>query len=119
MKFDDTNLLDALDAASGETLDALPFGVVSMNDKHEVLHYNTYEAELAELSPESVTGKNFFAQVAPCTNNFMVSHKYAEDRDLDETLPYVFTYALKPTNVTLRLLKKKGAEKQYLLVQKD
>jgi photoactive yellow protein len=69
------------------------------------------------MDPTNVVGKNFFVQVAPCTNNAMVAERYRTDDALDETINYVFTYRMVPTPVTLRLAKRAGADTQYLLVK--
>ena len=61
-------------------------------------------------------GRNFFSEVGPCTNNFMVAQRFEEELMLDEVLPYVFTLKMKPRRVNLRLLKSPDARRQYLLV---
>ncbi len=50
-----------------ESLDELPFGAIVIDVKGTILEYNEYESRLARLSRESVVGKNFFRDVAPCT----------------------------------------------------
>jgi photoactive yellow protein len=69
------------------------------------------------MDAESVVGKNFFVQVAPCTNNYMVAERFHGADELDEIIDYVFTYAMVPTPVTLRLVKSKSSPHQYLLVR--
>ena len=120
MEFTQTNLGAMLATISESDLDVADFGIIKLASCGRVEFYNRYESELAGLSPDQVKGKNFFTQVAPCTNNYMVSHKFHEavenDTDLDETIDYVFTYKLKPTNVQLRLLKQQN--QQWLCVYK-
>ena len=115
MTFDDADILESLAALSPEDVDGLPFGVIMMEPDGTVVHYNKTESQLAGLSPSRVVGLNFFADVAPCTNNYLVAGRFEEDR-LDERLDYVFTLRMKPTNVTLRLLKSPDAPHQYVLV---
>ena len=113
--FNKINLIDWLDNHLEEMFESLPFGVVRMNYQGVVTSYNTCESELFGISKENAIGKNFFVQVAPCTNNFMIAEKFQKDL-LDEVLPYMFTYITKPTPVILRLLKgSKG--NQYLLAK--
>jgi photoactive yellow protein len=118
MQFGDKALLAALDAADRAALDALGFGVVRMDREGKVVAYNRSESELSGLSPERVIGRPFFTDVAPCTNNFMVAHRYEEAEALDETIDYVFTFRMRPTKVRLRLLKSPGAPHMYLLVER-
>ncbi|HEY1018367.1 MAG TPA: hypothetical protein VGE25_05185 [Sediminibacterium sp.] len=114
--FNDPELLPWLESNQEEAYDSLPFGVVKMNLEGTITAYSAAQSDFAGISKENAIGKNFFTQVAPCTNNFMVAEKYKKD-SLDESFPYMFTYVTKPTPVELRLLKgDKGF--QYLLTKK-
>jgi len=104
--------------ASDVKLHALEFGVIAMGDSHRVEFYNVAEAALSGLSSERVLGRHFFTEVAPCTNNIMVAHRYESEPTLDATIGYVFTLRMRPTPVTLRLLQRDGAARQFLLVQR-
>jgi photoactive yellow protein len=114
--FSEVTIVDWLDSNSEESYDSLPFGVVQMNRQGIVTAYNTYESIIGGISKDNALGKNFFIQVAPCTNNFMVAEKYKQEI-LDEELPYMFTYVTQPTPVILRLIKGKNGN-QYLLAKK-
>jgi photoactive yellow protein len=113
--FDDANLLKQLETLTPARLDELAFGVIRMNGEGIVMHYNAAEAAFAGLKPERVAGLNFFSDVAPCTNNYMVAGRY-EEAELDETIDYVFTLRMKPTPVKLRLLKSSATGHMYLAV---
>jgi photoactive yellow protein len=115
LTFDDPSLPQWLDNHSAEAYDELPFGVVKMNYDGMVTAYGKAQSYLSGVAKENAEGKNFFSQVAPCTNNFMVAEKYNAD-SLDETLPYIFTYITKPTPVVLRLIKGNNGS-QYLLAK--
>lgn len=115
--FDSLDLLDHLERMGSKELDDLGFGVVRMDHRGKVRAYNRAEAALSGMKPEAVIGKDFFVQVAPCTNNYMVADRYRQDGELDVTIDYVFTYMMAPTPVRLRLLKRDGAPEQYLVVR--
>jgi photoactive yellow protein len=53
---------------SEEELNALPFGIIHLDENGMVLDYNSYESQISRLSCEHVIGKNFFGQIAPCTS---------------------------------------------------
>ena len=116
--FDDPLLLDALESADEATLDAAPFGVISMTAEGVVTHYNTAEAELSGLSPARVVGRIFFTGVAPCTNNFMVAHRFQTEPELDAVIDYVFTTRMTPMPVRLRMLRQPGRRGMYLVVER-
>ena len=58
-------------------------------------------------------GRNFFVEIGPCTNNYLIAQRYqdsaSEGVSLDEQLDYVFTYRMAPTPVRLRLLARRGS----------
>ena len=111
--------IEDLESKTEDELDQFDFGVVGSNkDNHLCTRYNKYEADLAGLSKDYVIGKNFYVDVAPCTNNFLVYNRFETEAKLDEKIDYVFTYKLSPTKVKLRLLKSKDISTEYLLVLK-
>ena len=57
----------AVSRLSPEELDDLPYGLIVLDAEGRVLRYNDTEARLAGLPPERVIGRNFFAEIAPCT----------------------------------------------------
>lgn len=102
-----------LDAASSTTYDSQNFGIVKMSHDGKVIDYNNWQSKFTGMSKDAVMGKHFFSQVAPCTNNFMVSQKYESSSELNEALDYTFTLKMSPTMVKLRMLK--NGRNQYLL----
>ncbi len=118
MTSDHPDLFVWLEQASAEEIDALPFGVVTMATDATVEHYNATEGRLTGLTPERVTGRHFFETVAPCMNNFMVAHRFATEADIDDTISYVLTLRMSPRKVRLRLLKRSGARRMYLVVER-
>jgi photoactive yellow protein len=118
MNIDHPALLDHLEKADAQALDAADFGIVRMQTDGAVIAYNAYESRLSGLSSASVLGRCFFTEVAPCTNNFMVAERFSEPGALDAEFNYVFTYRMKPTKVRLRLLRRPQATEQYLLTLK-
>lgn len=115
---DDPDLAERLESAGQHELDALGFGVIAMDRTGSVVAYNAFESELSGLSADRVVGRNFFEAVGPCTNNFLVAQRFADEDELDETLDYVFTYRMRPTPVRLRMLARAGADRQFLLVER-
>jgi len=60
-------MIDDLSNLSAADIDALPFGYIALAPDGTVRKYNRYEADLARKDPQEVLGKNFFKEVAPCT----------------------------------------------------
>jgi photoactive yellow protein len=49
------------------TLDLLPYGIIVVDEEGRILYYNAREEQIADRRREDVVGKNFFKEVAPCT----------------------------------------------------
>jgi photoactive yellow protein len=113
-QFGDPDLLDALESAPLTAIDDAEFGLIVMDRDGIVLGYNQRESRLSGLPPAEVTGRNFFADIGPCTNNYLVAGRYADGGELDEQLDYMFAFRMAPTPVRLRLLARKGSPRQYL-----
>ena len=114
--FDSPDLPRWLESATDDDLDGLPFGLIALNPDASVAWYNKAEARLSGLTPGRMLGRQFFTSVAPCTNNFMVAHRFETEPDLDAIIDYVFTVRLAPLKVRLRLLKRQGSARWYLAV---
>jgi photoactive yellow protein len=116
-QFGDPGLLSALESVSPGGIDDLGFGLIVMDRDGRVTGYNRAESGLSGLPVSEVTGRNFFIEVGPCTNNHLIAQRYQDSKDLDEQLDYVFTYRMAPTPVRLRLLARRGSSRQYLAVR--
>lgn len=115
--FSSAHLMEWLETKDNSSYDQLLFGVVKMDKEGTVVYYNQQESLITGVDPVIAKGKNFFIQIAPCTNNFMVAERYKQD-ELDESLDYLFTYVTTPTKVRLRLLKSVAYSHQYMIVHK-
>jgi photoactive yellow protein len=60
-------MTDDLSALTAADIDALPFGYIALAPDGTVRKYNRFEADLARKDPQTVLGRNFFREVAPCT----------------------------------------------------
>jgi photoactive yellow protein len=49
------------------TLDLLPYGIIVVDEAGTVLYYNAREEQIAGRRREDVVGRNFFSEVAPCS----------------------------------------------------
>ena len=115
MTFDHVPMIDVLSTMDGAAVDELPFGVVGLDGENVVEFYNTHEERYSGLPRTIVVGRQFFSDVAPFMNNYMVAERLAEAQ-LDVTLPYVLTFRMRPTPVRLRLLRASEASRRWVLI---
>jgi len=114
-------LFNILGNLSRNDADACDFGVVKVDDNGIIQLYNRYESELAGVPPSSAEGKNFFTQVAPCTNNALFFGKFKKGvaaNELDAAFNYTFTYKMKPTNVQIHMLRDAASGTNWVFVKK-
>jgi photoactive yellow protein len=103
-------------------LDQLPFGAIRLDKEGTILSYNQTEAELAGRKKESVLGKNFFTEVAPCTNVQEFAGKFREGvrtGSLHTVFPYIFDYQMDPRNVWVTLFYSRETETAWVFVRDD
>ena len=116
IEFANADISGQLLAAPDSDLDSLNFGVVEMDLSGKVLRYNATESRSAGLPADRVLGRQFFTEVAPCSNNAKVAHRFRAAA-LDETINYMFALRMKPVPVTLRMVKAPECPRMYLLVR--
>lgn len=89
-------------------VDQLAFGAVQLDAKGGILRYNAAEASITGRDAASVIGKNFFRDVAPCTNSPTfkgVFDKGVREGNLNTMFEYVFDYNMAPTKVKIHMKK--------------
>ena len=114
--------LKRLPQMSRQELDELPFGAVKVDDQGQILIYNRGEGEIAGFAPREVEGKNFFTQLAVCTNNdifFGSFRKGVAENDLNLLFNYTFTYKIAPLNVRVHLYRDPDTRSNFVLVSKN
>jgi photoactive yellow protein len=106
---------------SREALDALPFGVITLDRSGTILRYNLEQERLAHRHSVPSVGLNFFNDVAPCTNvqafrgrfdAFVQSYEAGSER-------FTFTFAFRwgHQDVSITMLRKAGVEEINILVR--
>jgi photoactive yellow protein len=95
-----------LDALSEEQLDQLPCGAIRVDSAGVILFYSRSQAKITNREPMAVMGRNFFAEVAPCT---VVPEFYGRFRrgvltgSLNTTFEFVFDFEMHPIQVRIMM----------------
>ena len=121
MSFIDESVVTKLDGLTRDDVDSLDYGAVKVDDEGKILLYNRYESELAGVAPSSAEGKNFFKEIAPCTNNKLFFGKFQKGvnaGELNLAFNYTFTYKMKPTNVSIQMLRSEKENSSWIFVKK-
>jgi photoactive yellow protein len=112
--------LESIDRMSETELDTLPFGAIRLDKEGKILAYNATEAKLTGRDPKRVIGKNFFTQVAPCTNVQAFAGRFREGvakGDMHVIFPYRFDFEMAPRDVTVTLFYSKQTESAWVFVR--
>ncbi len=68
IKFDADDIDNVLAEFSAAELDEIPFGVMQVDRKGRILLYNNTEADITGVDRTAAIDRNFFTEIAPCTN---------------------------------------------------
>lgn len=106
MRFVDDETLARLPKMSRGEIDGIGFGVIKVDDQGVIELFGQGETDFSGVKAEAAEGRNFFTQIAPCTNNRLFYGRFrkgVEANELDLVMPYTYTYKMRPTNVIIHL----------------
>jgi photoactive yellow protein len=99
-------VLETIDSLANSQLDALPFGAIQLDLDGKILQFNEYEANLSNRRAPDTIGRNFFREVAPCTNVREFYGRFREGVEqgaLNVSFDYRFEFRMAPRNVRVTL----------------
>lgn len=113
---------ESIEKMDAKELDKLPFGAIRLDSHGKILSFNMHEAELTGRVPEKVIGKNFFTEVAPCTNVQAFEGRFregVEKEDMHVIFPYKFDFEMAPRDVTVTLFYSKQTKSSWVFVREN
>ncbi len=111
--------MENVDTMGQLDFDKLPFGAIQLDERGKVLRYNHTESKISGRSPQEVIGKDFFSEVAPCTNVQLFAGQFREGvarKELNVTFPYRFDFRMQPTDVWVRLFFSQATQSAWVFV---
>ncbi|MHC4940115.1 MAG: PAS domain-containing protein [Planctomycetota bacterium] len=112
--------IERMTSMSRDELDRLPIGAIRLDKDGTILEYNAAEARLAGREPAEVIGRNFFTEVAPCTNVQEFAGRFRADVGSDRpavAFPYVFRFPEKDVTVLVLMHFDKQSESGWIFVR--
>lgn len=100
-------------------LELLPFGIIVVDDSGTVLYYNAREEQIAGRRRADVLGKNFFRDVAPCTQ---VAQFYGEFTEIvsgqrpSAEFRFTFPFEARSRDVEIAMMPFRSDERRLCLV---
>ena len=121
LSFESKDLANVLAKMGDKEIDKLAFVAIKVDAEGKILQYNAAEGEITGRDPKEVIGKNFFTEVAPCTNRPEFYGKFKEGvskGELNTLFEYVFDYKMKPTKVKVHMMKAMVGEGYFIFVKR-
>ena len=112
--------MQGVEGLSENELNALPFGAIKLDREGVIQAFNAYESRLTGRAADRVLGRNFFTEVAPCTNVQAFAGKFREGvqrGDLHEVFPYRFDFEMAPRDVTVTLFYSRITDAAWVFVR--
>lgn len=121
VKFGQDDIENSLSKMNDKDLDGLAFGAIQLDQDGNILQYNAAEGDITGRDPEEVKGKNFFREVAPCTNTDEFYGKFkkgVESGELNTLFEYTFDYNMMPTKVKVHMKKALSGDSYWVFVKR-
>lgn len=119
--FDETEVLSMISLGEYEAIGRVTFGVVHLDEGGAIVGYSRQESELSGLRPQDVIGRNFFDEVAPCTNKADFKGLFAGVLSGAREFAVVdYTFPFRPTPIPVQVIMTHShlLPKRYLLMVK-
>ncbi|MGS2744453.1 photoactive yellow protein [Halomonas sp. LS-001] len=119
--FGSDDIENSLASMDDKKLDSLAFGAIQLDKDGNILQYNAAEGSITGRDPKSVIGKNFFKEVAPCTQGKEFEGRFREgvkNDDLNTMFEYVFDYKMQPTKVKIHMKKAISGSTYWVFVKR-
>lgn len=121
VEFGKGDIENVVSKLSTKEIDGLAFGAIQLDAAGRILQYNAMEGAITGRDPKVVIGKNFFTEVAPCTNtpDFKGTFdKGVKAGDLNTMFEYTFDYNMKPTKVKVHMKKALVGDSFWVFVKR-
>ena len=121
VEFGKTDIENVIGKLSAKEVDSLAFGAIQLDAQGKILQYNAAEGSITGRDPKAVIGKNFFTEVAPCTNTPKFKGAFdagIKSGQLNTMFEYVFDHKMMPTKVKVHMKKAISKNSYWVFVQR-
>ncbi len=95
--------------------------IVGLDKNGRILRYNAAEGDITGRDPKEAIGKNFFKDVAPCTNSPEFFGRFEDGvrkGNLNTMFEYTFDYKMRPTKVKIQMKQDPKRESYWIFVKR-
>ena len=119
--FGKSDVENVLGKMTDAQLNKLAFGAVELDASGRIIKYNAVEGAITGRDPKTVVGKNFFSEVAPCTNRPEFKGVFdagVRNNNLNTLFEYVFDHQMKPTKVKIHMKRAISGGSYWIFVKR-
>ncbi len=121
VEFGKADIENVMAKLGGKDIDGLAFGAIQLDASGRIMQYNAAEGAITGRDPKAVIGKNFFTEVAPCTNTPRFKGEFdkgVKAGNLNVMFEYTFDYQMKPTKVKVHMKKALVGDSYWVFVKR-
>jgi photoactive yellow protein len=121
IKFASEDVENVIAEMGDDNINQLAFGAIKLDENGTILRYNEAEGAITGRDPGAVIGKNFFSDVAPCTNQPAFKGVFdngVRDGNLNTLFEYVFDYQMTPTKVKVHMKQALNNDGYWIFVKR-
>ncbi len=121
VEFGKENIENILGKMSKAQIDGLAFGAIQLDASGKILQFNAMEGSITGRDPKAMIGRNFFTDVAPCTNTPKFKGVFdagVKQNNLNTMIEYVFDYQMAPTKVKVHMKKALVGDSYWVFVKR-
>lgn len=121
VKFGSDDIDNTMAQLGDNRVNDLAFGAIKLDKDGNILVYNEAEGAITGRDPKAVVGKNFFTEVAPCTNQPQFQGAFAKgvtEGNLNTMFEYVFDYEMSPTKVKVHMKESLSKDGYWVFVKR-
>lgn len=119
--FGKTDVENVLAKMNDAQLNKLAFGAIELDASGRIIKYNAVEGAITGRDPKTMIGKNFFTEVAPCTNRPEFKGVFdtgVRSNNLNTLFEYVFDHQMKPTKVKIHMKRAITGNSYWIFVKR-
>ncbi len=119
--FNASDIDNVMTKMSGQDIDKLAYGAVELDRTGKIIKYNAAEGQITGRDPKAVLGRNFFTEVAPCTNTPRFKGEFDKGvaaGNLNTMFEYNFNHDMRPTTVKVHMKKSLIGDSYWVFVKR-
>ncbi len=121
VEFGSDDIENSMSRLSASDIDKLAFGTIQLDAKGHILQFNAMEGRITGRDPKQMIGRNFFTDVAPCTDTPIFKGEFdkgVRSGNLNIMFEYTFDYKMAPTRVKVHMKKALAGDGYWVFIKR-